>query len=85
MSQSEDSRRQAPNLEIGYFQLSAALGELFREMWLFSWCTSPCPSIKQDQDDQYSGAVLETGRKVRNCQILTIFDHLSILMHLSIT
>ena len=34
-SQSDDSRRQAPNFEIGYFQLSAALGELFRETWLF--------------------------------------------------
>ena len=43
------------------------------------------PAIKKDQDGHYSSSELETGRKVRNFQILTIFDHLSILMHLSIT
>ena len=51
----------------------------------FTWCTSLCLAIKQDQDGQYSGAELQMGRKVSTCQIFTIFYNLSILIYLSIT
>ena len=52
------------NLEIGYFQLSAALGELFREMWLFLLGTPPYVQLyKQDQDGQYSMFWAWNGKK----------------------
>ena len=41
--------KKARNFEIVLFQLWAALGEVFIEMWNFSWCTSLCPAKQQDE------------------------------------
>ena len=41
--------KKAQNVKIVLFQLWAALGGVFIEMWNFSWCTSLCPAKQQDE------------------------------------
>ena len=67
------------------FQLSAALGESFREMWLFSLVYLSMSSYTRRWGWSLSVSELRTGRKVRKCRILTICADLSISMYLSIT
>ena len=66
-------------------QLSAAVGEFFREMWVFFWVPLSMSSYTTRWGWSSSFSELRTGRKVRKCRILTICAHLSISTYLSIT
>ena len=78
--------KKAQNFEIVWYQLWAALGELFIEMWNFFLVHFPCVQpIQQDQWWQWSVLELRTGRKVRNCRFLPNCAHLSLSTYLSIT